>query len=77
MEKEISYLGKKVNLYKYHSESNNYFNQRMNFLKILESNNVSFKDAVKFSKVWSNIKFKNCKYDVKILNLIKKYDKNI
>tara|TARA_B110000858_G_C17664925_1_gene409064 strand:- start:91 stop:324 length:234 start_codon:yes stop_codon:yes gene_type:complete len=77
MEKELKYLNKSVKIFKYHSESENYFNQRLEFLKKLEISNVNFKDAVKFSKIWSNIKFKECRYNLKVYNNIKKFDKNI
>ena len=77
MEREIKYLNKSVKIFKYHSESENYFNKRLEFLKKLEEAKVSFKDAVKFSKIWSNIKFKECRYNIKVYNIIKKYDKTI
>lgn len=77
MEKELKYLNKSVKIFKYHSESENHFNQRLEFLKILEISNVNFKDAVRFSKIWSNIKFKECRYNLKVYNNIKKFDKNI
>jgi hypothetical protein len=77
MEIELKYLNKSVKIFKYHSESENHFNQRLEFLKILEISNVNFKDAVRFSKIWSNIKFKECRYNLKVYNNIKKFDKNI
>ena len=77
MEKELKYLNKSVKIFKYHSESENHFNQRLEFLKKLENSNVNFKDAIKFSKIWSNIKFKECRYNLKVYNNIKKFYKNI
>ena len=73
----MKYLNKSVKIFKYHSESENYFNQRLEFLKKLENSNVKFKDAVKISKIWSNIKFKECRYNVKVYNMIKKFDESI
>tara|TARA_A100001015_G_C14450290_1_gene503851 strand:- start:120 stop:353 length:234 start_codon:yes stop_codon:yes gene_type:complete len=77
MEKNFLYMNKKVKLFKYHSESENFFNQRLEFLKNLEKEKVNFKDAIKYSKIWSNIKFKECIYNKKVLEIIRKYDSKI
>ena len=77
MEKNFLFMNKKVKLFKYHSESENFFNQRLEFLKNLEKEKVNFKDAIKYSKIWSNIKFKECIYNKKVLEIMRKYDSKI
>jgi hypothetical protein len=76
MEEEIkiTYLNKSVKIIKFNSESNNRFNQKLNFLKILESQKVSWKEANKLAKIWYNIKFYKCKYSPYIYNLYMKYN---
>lgn len=77
MEREINYLGKKHKIVKFLSESENIFNKRLEFIKKMEKDKIEFKLVDKYSKIWSNIKYKNCKYMKKIYLLIKKYDKSI
>lgn len=77
MEREITYLGKKNKLIKFLSESEYVFNQRLEFIKKLEGKKIDFILADKYSKIWSNIKFKKCKYQKKIYLLIKSVDNSI
>ena len=77
MEREITYLGKKNKLRKFLSESEYVFNQRLEFIKKVEGKKVDFKLADKYSKIWSNIKFKKCRYQKKIYLLIKSVDNSI
>ena len=77
MEKKIKYLKKKEKIKKFYSESNYIFNERLNFIKKMEKDNIEFKLANKYSKIWNNIKFKKCKYQKAIYIFIKKYDKSI
>lgn len=60
--KTITYMNKSVKILQFISESNNQFNQRLDFIKKLESANIDWKEANKFSKIWYNITFKKCKY---------------
>ena len=55
---EIIYNDKKYTINKYLSESKNYFDKRIEFIKILEKNNIDIKEAIRLSKIWMNIKFK-------------------
>ena len=77
MEKSIKYLGKNEKIYQFYSESNNFFNKRLNFISKLENNKIPYKDALKMSKAWQNIKIKKCKYKKKLYEKIKKYDNQI
>jgi hypothetical protein len=72
--KEIIYKNKKYSLDKFYSESNNYFQQRIDFIKKLETKNIEWKEAVRLSKVWSNMKFKNCKYTKSLYLKVTKLD---
>jgi hypothetical protein len=71
--KEIEYKNEKVQVLQYLSESNNQFNQKLEFIKKMEKKNIEWKDANKYSKIWHCIKFKQCKYPpeiyYKIINL--------
>ena len=77
MERNISYLNSNKSIKKFYSESENYFLQRLEFIKKLEEKKIDFKEANRISKIWSNIKFKEIKYDKKIYLMVKKYDSNI
>ena len=39
----------------------------------LELEKTPFKDALKLTKVYTNVKYKNCKYNPQLYNLIKSY----
>jgi len=75
----INYKNTNYEICKFNSESKNRFNQRIIFIKKLidSNNNIEWKNIVKFSKIWSNIKFKQCKYNSKLYNYIKKFDNSI
>jgi len=77
MEKNIKYLENNIKIKKFFSESDFIFNERLKFINILEKNNFEWKEAIRLSKIWANIKFKKCKYTKKIYDKIKKYDKSI
>jgi hypothetical protein len=73
--KSISYLTKKENLIQYLSESNLQFNQRIQYIRLLEKANVNWKEALRLSKVWYCIKFKNCKYAPELYYKVISYEK--
>ncbi len=54
---------------KYDNESNMIYNYRVKFIENYESS----KDAIKYSKILANIKFRGCKYDETIYNKLKEY----
>lgn len=58
----ITYLNKSEKIIKFNSESNKRFNERIAFIRILETEHLPWKEANKLSKIWYNIKFKNMKY---------------
>lgn len=68
--KTIIYQNKEVKVLQYLSESNNQFNQRLEFIKKLEKNNLEWKEAHTLSKIWHNITFKKCKYSQELYNRI-------
>ncbi len=73
--KSISYLTKKENLIQYLLESNLQFNQRIQYIRLLEKANVNWKEALRLSKVWYCIKFKNCKYAPELYYKVISYEK--
>lgn len=73
---EITYNDKKYTINKYYSESITHFKLRIEFIKKME-NKEDFKEALRLSKVWMNIKFKEARYVAPLYHKIKKYDKSI
>jgi 3-polyprenyl-4-hydroxybenzoate decarboxylase len=71
----INYLGKNEKVLQYLSESDNQFNQRLKYIKKLENNKIVWKEANTLSKIWYNIKFKNCKYAPELNYKVINYDK--
>lgn len=69
----LNYNGKNENITQFLSESDEQFKVRLEMLKKLEEDKIEWKDALKFSKIYANVKFKNCKYSPLVYNLIKKY----
>ena len=61
--KIIEYSGNKVVILKFISESITEFDQRLCYIKKLENNNISWKEAKELSLLWYSIKFKKCKYN--------------
>ena len=68
--KTITYMNQSVKVLQYLSESDNQFNQRLEFIKKLEAANIDWKEANKLSKIWYNITFKNCKYSSELYRKI-------
>lgn len=59
---DIEYMGKTVQVLQYLSESNKEFNERLSYIRNLESKGVDWKEAQRQSKLWYCVKFKKCKY---------------
>lgn len=74
--KSINYLNKEVNLIQFLSESNTQFIQRTEYIRLLEKANVEWKEALRLSKIWYCIKFKNCRYAPSIYHKVMSYEKN-
>jgi hypothetical protein len=72
---EITYLSKTVKVQQYLSESNDRFRQKLEFIRKLEKSNVEWKESNRLSKIWSNIKFRECKYASELYYKIMNYDK--
>jgi hypothetical protein len=72
---EIIYNNKSEKIIKFFSESSNRFNERIKFIRILEKENIVWKEAHKYSKIWYNITYNKLKYNqesyIKIMNFIK------
>lgn len=71
--KTIKYNNKDENIIQFFSESDEQFNYRLDLLKKLEEENIDWKEALKLSKIYFNVKFKNCKYTPQVYHMIKKY----
>ena len=72
---EIEYLGNKVLVLQYLSESNYIFNKRLEYIRKLEERNIIWKEANTLSNLWYFIKFKKCKYAPEIYHKVIGYDK--
>jgi hypothetical protein len=72
---EIEYMEQKVNVLQYLSESKSQFNQRLEYIKRLEKNQIVWKEANRLSKIWYCIKFKNCRYQHDVYYSVIKHDK--
>ena len=73
----IEYKNENKKILKYISESNNQFENRLKYIKILEKNNIDFKEACRISKIWYSIKYKKCMYPIEIYKYVMEYDKII
>jgi len=71
--KIIKFNNKNETIIQFFSESDEQFNSRLELLKKLEEDNINWKEALKISKIYLNIKFKNCKYTPQVYYMIKKY----
>ena len=56
------------------SESNNEYNNRIKYIEKLLANNIKLKEAIRMSKVWYFIKYKNCQYNKELYKYIINYD---
>jgi hypothetical protein len=74
---DITYKGEKVIIYRDISESISRFNKRIQFIKILEEDNITWKETLKLSKIWYYIIFCKIKYNQILYNQIMKYNKLI
>ena len=71
----INYKDDNISIIRFLSESNNQFNQRLNYIRKLEKNNINCNEIQNLSLIWYNIKFKKCKYNYEIENRVLSYDK--
>ena len=71
--KTIKYKEKDETIIQFFSESDEQFNTRLELLKKLEEESIEWKEALKLSKIYFNVKFKNCKYTPQVYYTIKKY----
>jgi hypothetical protein len=72
MEEEITitFLNKSEKITRFVSESNQTFNKRIELIRLMEKDNINWKEAHKLSKIWYNIKLNNTRYNS---DLYKKY----
>ena len=72
MDEEVTiiYLNKSEKITKFVSESDKTFNKRLELIRLIEKDNLLWKEAHKLSKIWYNIKLNNAKYNS---DLYKKY----
>ena len=69
----ITYLDKNESITKFFNESDEIFNARIELLQKLEKEKVPYKDALKLTKIYINVKYKKCKYSPQLYHSIKKY----
>jgi hypothetical protein len=74
--RKIIYENKSVDILQFISESENQFQQRLEYIKTIENKNIIWKEANRLSKVWYCIKFKKCKYSPELYNYITRQTKN-
>jgi hypothetical protein len=60
----INFNNKTVKVCQYFSESNTQFKKRLEYIHKLEKKNIDFKEAIRLSKIWYCITYKQCKYDI-------------
>ena len=71
----IMYLNKPEKMTKFVMESENTFNKRNELIKLMETDNLTWKEAHKLSKIWYNIKLNNAKYNNDLYKKYLYYDK--
>lgn len=72
----ITYKGISYNINKQQFEPDDIFYERMWFVaKQQPKSDKEMKEAIYYSKIWSNIKFLNCEYNSDILHKINKIQK--
>jgi hypothetical protein len=69
----ITYLDKNESIVKFFNESDEVFNSRIELLRKLEKEEVPYKDALKLTKIYINVKYKKCKYNPQLYHAIKKF----
>ena len=70
---QIKYLDKNTEITQYLCESDEQFILRIELIKKLEEKKIDYKQALKLSKIYYNIKFKKCKYTPVVYNMIRNY----
>ena len=70
---QIKYLDKNTEITQYLCESDEQFISRIELIKKLEEKKIDYKQALKLSKIYYNIKFKKCKYTPVVYNMIRNY----
>jgi len=71
----IVYLDKSEKITKFISESETIFNKRIELIRLMEKDNILWKEAQKLSKIWYNIKFNGAKYNNELYKKYLHYDK--
>jgi len=75
MEIPIIYLNKSEKITKFISESDQTFNNRIELIRLMEKDNILWKEAQKLSKIWYNIKLNNAKYNNELYKKYLHYNK--
>jgi hypothetical protein len=70
---KIKYLENDVEITQYLCESDEQFNNRLEVIKKIEKKNIDWKQAQKLSKIYYNVKYKNCRYTPIVYNMIREY----
>jgi hypothetical protein len=72
---KIEYMGEKVQILQYLSESKYQFDERLKYIRKLEKSKIIWKEANTLSKLWYCIKFKNCSYEPEVYYKVLSFDK--
>jgi hypothetical protein len=70
---KIIYLDKEEKITQFLLESDEQYKDRIEFIRKLEKENINWKECIKLSKIYYNVKYRKCKYIPYIYNKIKKY----
>jgi hypothetical protein len=69
-----------VHIHRFENESDIVYNFRkeivINNMDKIIKDGKDINEVIKYSKIMANIKFKNCKYDQKIMDILDKYFSN-
>lgn len=58
---------------KIEGESNKVYQERLEFIKKVNSDISDMKEAIRLSKIWVNFKYNNCRYTPEVFSKIKPY----
>lgn len=61
------------NIKKLDTETQSIYEKRLEFIEKINLKIDNLDEAIKLSKIWFNVKYNNCYYDVSLFNKIKNY----
>jgi len=70
---DITYNKQKQTIIRYNAESEETFNNKLAFIKKLETKNVAWKEAERLTNIWYGIFVCGCKYEQNVYLNVMKY----